>query len=103
MIDRIVPPCVKPTATLCHCTSQGIEYYDEWNDFTLKIPHGAIPEGESLTIDIGVALYGPFQYPEGLTPVPPMFWICVQDKKYFHFFKPHFLTFDGEKMCSHRG
>ena len=101
--DRIVPPCVKPTATLPHCTSQGIEYNDEWNDFTLKIPQGAIPEGESLTIDIGVALYGPFQYPEGLRPVSPVFWICVRDKKYFHFLKPvevtlpHFLTLDGEE------
>ena len=101
--DRIVPPCVKPTATLPHCTSQGIEYNDEWNDFTLKIPQGAIPEGESLTIDIGVALYGPFQYPEGLRPVSPVFWICVRDKKYFNFLKPvevtlpHFLTLDGEE------
>ena len=101
--DRIVPPCVKPTATLPHCTSQGIEYNDEWNDFTLKIPQGAIPEGESLTIDIGVALYGPFQYPDGLRPVSPVFWICVRDKKYFHFLKPvevtlpHFLTLGGEK------
>ena len=101
--DRIVPPCVKPTTTLPHCTSQGIEYNDEWNDFTLKIPQGAIPEGESLTIDIGVALYGPFQYPEGLRPVSPVFWICVRDKKYFHFLKPvevtvpHFLTLDGEE------
>ena len=101
--DRIVPPCVKPTATLPHCTCQGIEYNDEWNDFTLKIPQGAIPEGESLTIDIGVALYGPFQYPEGLRPVSPVFWICVGDKNYFHFLKPvevtipHFLTLDGEE------
>ena len=101
--DRIVPPCVKPTATLPHCTSQGIEYNDEWNDLTLKIPQGAIPEGESLTIDIGVALYGPFQYPEGLRSVSPVFWICVRDKKYFDFLKPvevtlpHFLTLDGEE------
>ena len=101
--DRIVPPCVKPTATLPHCTSQGIEYNDEWNDFTLKIPQGSIPEGESLTIDIGVALYGPFQYPEGLRPVSPVFWICVRDEERFHFLKPvevtlpHFLTLDGEE------
>ena len=100
---RIVPSCVKPTATLPHCTSQGIKYNDEWNDFTLKIPEGAIPEGESLTIDIGVALYGPFQYPEGLRPVSPVFWICVRDRKAFHFLKPmevtlpHFLTLDGEE------
>ena len=102
-LDRIVPPCVKPTDTLPHCTSQGIEYNDEWNAFTLKIPQGAIPEGESLTIDIGVAQYGPFQYPEGLRPVSPVFWICVRDKKCFHFLKPvevtipHFLTLDGEE------
>ena len=99
----IVPPFIKPTATLPHCTSQGIEYNDEWNDFTLKIPQGAIPEGESLTIDIGMALYGPFQYPEGLRPVSPVFWICVRDEERFYFLKPvevtlpHFLILDGEE------
>ena len=57
----VVPPCIRPTATLHRCTSMGRTYRDRLNGFKLKIPHGAIPEGESLTVDIGVALYGPFQ------------------------------------------
>ena len=88
-----VPPFVKPTATLHQCTSVERTYYDKVNDLTLKIPEGAIPEGESLTIDIGVALYGPFQYPEGLRPVSPVLWICVQDRKHnMHFRKPVSIT-----------
>ena len=84
-----IPTCFTPVATLSQCTHDGRPpYYDEHNDFGLEIPAGAIPEGESITIDIGVALYGPFQYPEGLRPVSPVFWICVRDRKDFQFLKP---------------
>ena len=79
-------------ATLSRCTHDGRWYYDEHNDFGLEIPAGTIPEGESITIDIGVALYGPFQYPEGLRPVSPVFWVCVCDQKDFHFLKPVKVT-----------
>ena len=68
-----IPTCFNPVATLSQCTHDGRRYYDEHNDFGLEIPAGAIPEGEGITIDIGVALYGPFQYPEGLRPVSPVF------------------------------
>ena len=99
--SQITPECVKPTATLSECTNKGVKYYDEANDFSLEIPEGAIPEGETVTIDIGVALYGPFQYPEGLRPVSPVFWLCVRDKKFFHFLRPvtvtipHFLDLEN--------
>ena len=53
---------------------------------------GKYHEGESITIDIGVALYGPFQYPEGLRPVSPVFWVCVHDQKDFQFVKPIKVT-----------
>ena len=83
-----IPTCFTPVATLSQCTYDGRWYYDEHNDFGLEIPAGAIPEGESITIDIGVALYGPFQYPEGLRPVSPVFWVCIRDRKDFQFLKP---------------
>ena len=100
--SNVVPSCVTPTATLSHCTSKGRKYYDKFNDFSLEIPEGAIPEGESITIDIGVALYGPFQYPEGVRPVSPLFWVCVRDQRNFRFSKPvkvtlpHFLKLENE-------
>ena len=99
-----LPDCVQVIATLSNLTSTGQRYMyvNKANDFSLEIPKGAIPEGESITIDIGVALYGPFQYPEGLRPVSPVFWVCVRDKTNFQFLKPvtvsipHFLNIDSE-------
>ena len=87
-----IPTCFTPVATLSQCTHGGRQYNDEHNDFGLEIPAGGIPEGESITIDIGVALYGPFQYPEGPRPVSPVFWICVRDWKDFQFLKPVKVT-----------
>ena len=84
-----IPEWFSPVA---QCTHDGRSYFDECNDFGLEIPEGAIPEGESITIDIGVVLYGPFQYPEGLRPVSPVFWVCVRDQKLPQFLKPVKVT-----------
>ena len=84
-----IPEWFSPVATLSQCTHDGRSYYDERNDFGLEIPEGAIP---SITIDIGVALYGPFQYPEGLRPVSPVFWVCVRDQKLPQLLKPVKVT-----------
>ena len=89
-----IPKWMKPVATLTDCTSDGRSYYDEHNDFRLEIPQGAIPEGERVTIDIGVALYGPYQYPKGLRPVSPVFWVCVRDRENFRFLKPVKITIE---------
>ena len=73
------------------------------SDFGLEIPEGAIPEGERLTNDVGVALFGPFQFPEGLRPVSPVFWVCVRDNPNFQFSKPvtvtipHFLHLENDE------
>ena len=88
--------------TLSDCTSEGRRFTDDVNDFSLEIPEGAIPEGERLTIDVGVALFGPFQFPEGLRPVSPVFWVCVRDNPNFQFSKPvtvtipHFLHLEND-------
>ena len=87
-----IPTCFSPVATLSQCTHDHRHYFDENHHFGLEIPAGAIPEGESITIDIGVALYGPFQYPKGLRPVSPVFWVCVRDQKDFQFLKPVKVT-----------
>ena len=95
---------VNHITTLSNLTSKGRRYMyvNKANDFSLEIPEGAIPERESITVDIGVALYGPYQYPEGLRPVSPVFWVCVRDKTNFQFLKPvtvsipHFLDLESE-------
>ena len=84
-------------------THEGREFTDWTNDFSLEITEGAIPEGERLTIDVGVALFGPFQFPEGLRPVSPVFWVCVRDNPNFQFSKPvtvtipHFLHLENDE------
>ncbi|CAI8025145.1 hypothetical protein GBAR_LOCUS14555, partial [Geodia barretti] len=57
------PLFVTLITTLSDCTSEGTIFTDEANDFSLEIPEGAIPEGEILTVDVGVTLFGPFQFP----------------------------------------
>ena len=95
---NVIPECLTQTTTLFRCSSKRMKFEDEANDFSLEIPEGAIPEGESLTIDIAVALHGQFQFPEGLRPVSPIFWVCVRDQPSIPFSKPmtvnipHFLN-----------
>ena len=88
----ILPKCMTLLFTMFDCTSEGRKFTDEANDFSLEIPEGAIPEGERLTVDVGVALFCPFKFPEGMRPVSPMFWVCVRDNKNFQFSKPVTVT-----------
>ena len=78
--------------TTLTCTCDGITFHNDHHEFGLEIPKGAIPKEESINIDIGVALYGPFKYPNGLRPVSPIFWICTQDSGFSKFKKPVTVT-----------
>ena len=99
---EFIPKQTTLVSTISNCTSEGTKFTDETNDFSLEIPEGAIPEGMRLTVDVGVALFGPFQFPEGLRPVSPVFWVCVRDHENFEFSKPvtvtipHFLELEND-------
>ena len=92
-----------PITTLSDVTSDGVWYENAANDFTLEVPEGAVPETERLTVDVALALFGPFQFPEGLRPVSPVFWVCVRDQRSFFFSRPvsvtlpHFLDLGSEE------
>ena len=98
-----MPDCMTLISTVSDVTSDGVRFFSKSNDFTLDIPRGAVPENERLTLDVGVALFGPFQFPEGLRPVSPVFWVCVRDNSTFHFSKPitvtipHFLSLRSDE------
>ena len=98
-----IPEFMTPITTLSDVTSAGVRYVDAANDFTLDVPEGAVPETERLTLDVAVALFGPFQFPEGLRPVSPVFWVCVRDQRSFFFPRPvsvtlpHFLDLGSEE------
>ena len=75
-----------------HCTSDGGVYYNPVHDITVRIPEGAISKGASVAIEIGVALYGPFQFPDDTKPVSPIVWLCVKqgqgELEHYQFLKP---------------
>ena len=93
--------CLFQTLASIDVTSEGREFKNKANNFSLEIPEGAIGEGERLTVDLQVALVGPFKFPKGLRPVSPVFSICVRDQK-IQFLKPvkvtipHFLDLDND-------
>ena len=47
------------------------------HDITVTIPPGAIPDEVTAHIEMGVALYGPFKFPDNCQPVSPILWFCI--------------------------
>ena len=79
----------------CDCT--GREYTNVDHDITLRIPEGAVAEGEKVHFEVGVAMYGPFLFPENTQPISPILWLCLLEedielKKPFQVVLPHYLT-----------
>lgn len=82
---------------LMECDHNGLEYTVEEHDITLRIPEGAVAKGETIHLEIGVAMYGPFNFPENGAPISPIIWLCIQEEtallmKPFQLILPHFLT-----------
>ena len=74
-----------------------MEHTIEEHDITLRVPEGAVPKGENVHIEIGVAMYGPFSFPVNTRPISPILWLCFMEentaiKKDFQIVLPHFLT-----------
>ena len=76
--------------------SSGCEYYSYDHGITLRIPGDAIPSGMVIHLEVPVALYGPFQFPDGSCPFSPILWWCIQEnvdlRKLIDIILPHFLT-----------
>ena len=67
------------------------------HDITLRIPEGAVAEGEKIHFEMGVAMCGPFIYTENTQPISPIVWVCllgddIQLKNPFQVVIPHYLT-----------
>ena len=88
------------------CDNMGGEFYSSTHDFGFAIPEGAIPEGDSINIEVGVTLTGPFDFPQGSKPVSPIVKLCVQQQPNFQFLKPvevvlpHYLDLSSEEYNS---
>ena len=85
------------------CDSTGGTFYSSTHDFGFAIPEGAIPEGDSINIEVGVTLTGPFDFPQGSKPVSPIVKLCVQQQPNYQFLKPvevvlpHYLDLTSEE------
>lgn len=79
------------------CDSNGQQHTIEDHDITLRIPAGAVVEGKQIHFEIGVAMYGPFTFPEKTRPISPVVWLCILEDdaeltKPFQLILPHILT-----------
>ena len=93
---------------MLECDCNGREYTNVDHDITLKIPEGAVAEGEKVHFEVGVAMYGPFIFPENTQSISPILWLCLleedaQLKKPFQVILPHYLTeLSKERMEHHQ-
>ena len=86
----------------CHheileCDSNGLKYNNEKHAIILKIPKGAVPDNKKIHFEVGVTMYGPFNFPKNTQPISPILWLCILEedvelKKPIQIFLPHFLS-----------
>ena len=80
---------------ILECDCNGLEYTK--HDTTLRIPKGAVPDNKKIHFEIGVTMYGPFNFPQNTQPISPVLWLCILEEdvelqKPFQIILPHFLT-----------
>ena len=87
------------------CDSKAQQYTIEDHDITLRLPKEAVEQGETVHLEVGVAMYGPFDFPENTQPISPVVWLCpVEDaklKKPFQLILPHYLTGLSQERINH--
>ena len=93
---------------MLECDFNGREYTNVDHDITLRIPEGAVAKGEKIHFEVGVAMYGPFTFPDNTQPISPILWLCVLEgdarlRKPFQIVLPHYLTgLSKEKIECHQ-
>ena len=76
------------------CDHNGCNYTIEGHDITVRIPEGAVAEGEKIHFEVGVAMYGPFIFPDNTQPISPILWLRqleggTQLKRCYQLVLPH--------------
>ena len=78
------------------------------HDITLRIPKGAVPVNKKIHFEVGVAMYGPFNFPKNTQPISPILWLCILEEdveltKPFQIILPHFLNeLTEERLLYHQ-
>lgn len=99
-------PFIDPV-TVITCDYYGIHHTLTGHGITMDIPEGVIPKGQVISIELAVALYGPFIFPNNTRPISPILWICPQEHIEFSLpiqvILPHFLTGHDQQKLAHLG
>ena len=80
------------------------------HDITLRIPNEAVFEEQTVYFEVGVAMNGPFNFPENIYPISPILWLNLIDKnasmeKSIQIFLPHCLAenlMSNKQVCFFR-
>ena len=95
-----------PVEIIYCCYSGGI-YHNLLHGVTLRIPEGAIPTGQTWEISIGVCYSGNFKFPDCLSPVSAIVWLCNSPNADFlvpiEVIIPHFLDCEATDDAQHMG
>ena len=88
------------------CDYKGLAYNVSDHDVTLRIPEGAVSKGETVHLELGVCLYGPFTFPDNTRPISPIIWLCLLEENYelqetFEISVPHFLMYLTKQRIRH--
>ena len=88
------------------CDCRGFEYTNKEHDIKVRIPEGAVPDGETFHIEFAVAMYGPFHFPENTRLISPILWLCLKEKnarleKPAQIVLPHVLDRLTEEKAKH--
>ena len=69
---------VKPVEVL-QVTHEGKDFFEDSLGVCIKFPKGAIPKGSQLHLEVGMCLYGPFEFPANTSPIAPILTLCPQE------------------------
>ena len=63
------------------CDHNGVQYSMKDYGMTLIVPKGSVATGEEIHMEIGVTLYGPFNFPMGTRPISPILSVRLVEEK----------------------
>ena len=73
--DERIPFIIPPQ--LLEFDSSGADFVG-FGEIRIQIPPYAIPDGSTGRLEIGVCLYGPFEFDKNCRPISPILWLCLQ-------------------------
>eukprot|EP00731_Ephydatia_muelleri_P002690 Em0001g2690a len=59
-----------------HLDENGYTDTNDCHGFSITFPSGILLSNQTITLTIGVMLYGPFLFPDNVVPVSPILWVC---------------------------